>query len=277
MASLDAIFAKEFKTMAQQRQAMSGAFNLYELPLPRDFDGHVDLARRVLIKGIHDEYYEKLNEAECIYWAKPKLKRRRFGSDGKYLKDKDGKFITDEVPLTQGCVAVVSDVKIGVPLKYKPKEAFDYVDCIQKTSPDGSVMRKYVYIIPKDYCYKMNQLALVLSLTRMRSFYYGQEMTLQNGYTVYLFVIPYHYTGVERNYRVLKTKTVSDFSKEVDMIMKFWLDSNILFPVELTQLYESIGDRSNVAYRVLCSNQDSFVRYDKAMSDTGEDEYIDYL
>ena len=30
MASLDAIFAKEFKTMAQQRQAMSGAFNLYE-------------------------------------------------------------------------------------------------------------------------------------------------------------------------------------------------------------------------------------------------------
>jgi len=167
---LDELFAREFRAMAQQRVALSGALSLYSIPLPASFSGKVENVKKVIVNGVHDEYYSKLNGVECIHWTKPNLRRRRFGSDGKYICGADGRVITDSVTLPQSCAAVATSVRIAVPLKYKPKEAFDYVDFASRLNPDGSKERRYVYIIPKNYCYAINQLALVLSLNKLRSF-----------------------------------------------------------------------------------------------------------
>lgn len=271
--SLDLIFAKEFKAMAQQRVAYSGAINLYDLPLPKDFRSGASSMKKVLLRGIREEYYSKLNNVECLHWTRPNLKRRKFGSDGQILTDSNGKAITVDVPLPNGCAAIATDVKLGVPLKFKSKEGFDYVDCITKPRPDGSVERKYIYIIPKKYCYSINQLALVLSLNKLRSFYFGQEMVLQSGHTVYLYVVPYRPGGNEKPYRVLCTKTRNAFGAEVDAIMRFWLQSNILFPLEMTQLSEPFKGEMNVGFRVLCSSLEEFVRYnpDKSLADNTEE------
>lgn len=274
--TLDSIFAKEFKKMSQERVAISGALSLYSLPLPSSFTGRVDTTKKVIINGIRDEYYSKLNRTECIHWTKPNLRRRRFGSNGKFLTDANGRVLSDPVTLPNGCAAVASDIRLGVPLKYKSKEAFEYVDCLSKTLPDGSVERKFVYIIPKEYCYTVNQLALVLSLTRLRSFYYGQEMVLQSGHTVYMYVIPFKPSSTERSYRILRTKTRNDFSAEIEGIMKFWLDAKILYPADLTQLSEPVNGVMNVAYRVLCDTQDEFVRYDPNKSLANDTEDISY-
>lgn len=275
--TLDAIFAKEFKQMSQQRVAYSGAISLFNLPLPNSFSGEVDTTKKVIINGIHDEYYSKLNKSECIHWTRPNLRRRRFGSDGKYLMDANGKVLSDPVSLPNGCAAVASDIKLGVPLKYKPKEQFEYVDCLTKTNPDGSTERKFVYIVPKEYCFAVNQLALVLSLNRLRSFYYGQEIVLQSGHTVYMYVIPFKPSSVERSYRVLKTKTRNDFTAEIEGIMQFWLKAKILYPADLTQLSEPVNGLMNVAYRVLCDTQDEFVRFDPNKSLANDTEDISYI
>lgn len=275
--SLDELFAKEFRATSQQRAGISGALSLYSLPLPESFSGKVEMTRKVIVNGINDQYYSKLNKTECIHWTKPNLRRRRFGSDGQYIKGADGKVIADAVTLPQNCAAVVSTTRLAVPLKYKPKEAFDYVDFMSKKRPDGSVERRFVYIVPKCYCYAVNQLALVLSLNKLRTFYYGQAMVLQSGHTVYMYVIPFKPSTVERSYRILKTKTRNDFGAEIDEIMKYWLGHNILYPIELTSLSEPVKGMMNVAYHVLSDTQDEFVRFDpnKSLADTAEEmEFI---
>lgn len=270
---LDELFAREFRAMAQQRVALSGALSLYSIPLPVSFSGKVENVKKVIINGVRDEYYSKLNGIECVHWTKPNLRRRRFGSDGKYIYGADGKVITDSVTLPQSCAAVATNVRIAVPLKYKPKEAFDYVDFASRLNPDGSKERRYVYIVPKNYCYAVNQLALVLSLNKLRSFYYGQEMVFQSGHTVYLYVIPFRPSSIEHSYRVLKTKTRNDFSAEIDELMKLWMQANILFPVELTNLSEPVKGRMNVAYNILNDTQDEFIRFDpnRSLADSSEE------
>lgn len=271
--SLDEIFFKEFKEMSQQRVAISGALSLYDLPLPKYFTGKVDIHKRVFLAGIRDEYYSKLNKSEPIYWTKPNLRRRKFGAGGVFLKDRNGNIVTEQVTLPQSCIAVASDRSIRVPLKHVSEEGFEYVDCLSRKKNDGTVERLFIYIIPKKYCYLVNQLALVLSLNKLRNFYYGQEMVLQSGHTVYLYVIPFKSSSVDRPYRILMTKTVNNFSQEIDGIMKFWLNAKILYPVELTALSEPVRDTYNVAYRVLSDTQAEFVRFDpnKSLADDSEE------
>lgn len=256
MPSLDQIFAREFKDMAQQRKAMTGAFTLDALAVPK-FGVGVDKKRRVLLMGINDEYYGKLNNEEVIYWARPNLKRRKFGAGGAFLKDNTGKIIVEDVPLTQGCIAVISKTRIGVPLKYKPREDFQYVDCYCRNNECS-----YIYIIPKKYCYALNQCALVVSLTRLRSFYAGCSVVLCSGHTVYVYVIPYNPLRETYNYRVLASKTSCNFQKEINQLLNFWVMNNMAFQVADTALSEPVNGSYNVAYNEFSTNLSEFMRFD---------------
>ena len=273
MPSLEQIFAKEFKNMCQQRVAITGTFALEQLAVPK-FSSGIDKKRRILIKGIEDEYYSKLNNEECIYWARPNLKRRKFGAGGKYLKDKAGNYILEDVPLTQGCVAVISKRKVGVPLKHKPTKGFQYVDCVVKRNDEGEIIDCcYIYIIPKEHCFMLNQCALVLSLNRLRSYYTGLSVVLQSGHTIYVHVIPYNPLREQQSYRVLASKTSCNFKEDIEKLIAFWQSMGMAFSYNDTMLTEPVNGTLNVAYTEYCTTQDEFVRFDpnKSMNVTSDE------
>lgn len=273
MPSLDEIFYKEFNQMLSQRKAQCGVVGLYDLVLPDDVaNGKIDTHEKVFINGITDEYYSKLNNTENILLSRPNLKRRKFDYKGEFIK-KDDNFVYEEVDVHTGCVAIISKEKLGVPLKYKPNDDFTYVDMISKATESGEVDRRYIYILPKKYCYKLNQVALVISLNKMRVYYNGISMALQNGNVIYLYTIPYKPSKSERSYRCIGTKTSLDFSQELNSIRDFWLKNNILFDYQSCELYEGVKGRSNVAYEEFPQVLESYIRYnpDKSLADVKEE------
>lgn len=273
MPSLDEIFYKEFNQMLSQRKAQCGVVGLYDLVLPDDVaNGKIDTHEKVFINGITDEYYSKLNNTENILLSRPNLKRRKFDYKGEFIK-KDDNFVYEEVDVHTGCVAIISKEKLGVPLKYKPNDDFIYVDMISKATESGEVDRRYIYILPKKYCYKLNQVALVISLNKMRVYYNGISMALQNGNVIYLYTIPYKPSKSERSYRCIGTKTSLDFSQELNSIRDFWLKNNILFDYQSCELYEGVKGRSNVAYEEFPQVLESYIRYnpDKSLADVKEE------
>lgn len=273
MQSLDDMFVKEFSQMMAQRKAHTGIMNLYDLPLPQDVqNGVVSQNERILIRGISDEYYGKLNDTEVILLSRPSLKRRKFDYKGEFIK-KDGNYVFEEVDVHSGNVAIVSSTKLGVPLKYKPKEDFTYVDVISKEKDNGEKDIRYIYIIPKKYCYKLNQVALVLSLNKMRVYYNGIRLSLQNGHSVFIYTIPYKPTKSERSYRCIGTKTELDFSQELESIKNFWLENNILFDFASCEVACENKPITNVAYEQFPQVIESYTRYNpnKSLADTKDD------
>lgn len=274
--TLDEMFAKEFKNMLSQRKAYSGVVGLYDLQLPKELDNRkIETHNKVLIHGVSDEYYSKLNDTEAVLMSRPDLKRRKFDYKGEFIRDKKtDEFITEEVDVPRNCVAIVSSEKIGVPLKYKPKEDMIFVDVIEKDANDI----RYIYIIPKKYCYKLNQTALVISHNKMRVYYNGMGLALQNGNVIYLYTIPYKPSNSERSYRVICTKTGLDYSAELNSIRDFWLKNGVLFDYQMCSLEDGVKGRNNVAYEDLPQVLDNYIRYDpeKSLADVKEDINIEY-
>lgn len=248
--------------MMNKRCAVTGNFGLYDIEVPV-FSEDVSTREMCYIKGISEQYYNILNDSEAMIWSHGKLSRREFDSSGNFIKDKDGNYKVKGVTLPHNCIAVMSDLQIGVPTRFKSKEDFCYVDYVQRKKPNAEIETKYVYIIPREYCYKLNQTALVLSYTKLRSYYAGSSVALTNGYVLYMYVIPYRpTTNRHHSYRVLCTKTSIDYQKEIDECIKFWSSKGMLFPYEYCELSEGVKGKSNVAYEILPDVLSEFVRYD---------------
>ena len=263
------LFFKEFNAMVLALRAYNGPVNIYDMPLP-DIPFHRELHEIAYIQGIETEYYNKLNESEAIIWKEGKLKRRKFDYRGEYMTDSDGNVITEEVTLPQDCIAIVSEIRIGVPYKFKTEEPFAYVDMVKR---DDKIY--YVYIVPKKYCYKINQTALILNTNKMRVYYQGIGLTLKNGSIVYLYVIPYKPTQKERGYRVLCSHTNIDYSKEFVAIRDYWLQNNYMFNPALCNLYEGTKGRNNATLIEFPTVLDEYERFniDKPMSNDTLDEF----
>lgn len=263
------LFFKEFNAMVLALRAYNGPVNIYDMPLP-DIPFHRELHEIAYIQGIETEYYNKLNESEAIIWKEGKLKRRKFDYRGEYMTDSDGNVITEEVTLPLDCIAIVSEIRIGVPYKFKTEESFAYVDMVKR---DDKIY--YVYIVPKKYCYKINQTALILNTNKMRVYYQGIGLTLKNGSIVYLYVIPYKPTQKERGYRVLCSHTNIDYSKEFVAIRDYWLQNNYMFNPALCNLYEGTKGRNNAALIEFPTVLDEYERFniDKPMSNDTLDEF----
>lgn len=249
MASLDEIFAKEFKKMMNDLKATSGYINLTDIPVPPEM---VTMMQRshsemVAIYPMNDQYYSRLGNTMAILW-RGTLKKRKFDYKGNFMTDKSGNFIYQDISCPGDCAAVVSSISIQVPLKYKPSENMSYVDMISRKLDDGSDETYFVYIIPKKYLYKINQTALVLSWNKLRVYYSGVQLAMQNGRYLYLYIIPHKPTrNGQHNYRVLMTKPSIDYSAELMLLNKYWLDNNIIFNPAICELNEPVRDTTNVA------------------------------
>lgn len=275
MATLDEIFAREFRQTCQKREAITGAINLNAISVPPELSGvqrGFEKMTKVRLKGITDEYYSRLTDSDVFLWLRPHLMRRTFDCEGRFIRDTEtNKYITKDVTLPNGCCAVISDKGIGVPLKYSSKEGFDYVDFV---TVNGK--RYFVYIVPKQYAYKMSELCLVLSFNRLRSFYSSMELKLMSGHTLYLSVVPYSPRRAENsNYRVLKVKASRDFSVEWQQLYNYWVSSGVLYPREMCELSMPVRDITNVAYRDLNPTLEEYQIYDytKSLKDTGNDSF----
>ncbi len=250
--------------MMHQLHANTPQLGIMEVPIPSVWSSNQQVSTfdRVIIFNIQDEYYKKLNETEHMVCKKGVLTRRKFDYKGEFMTDKEGKYITEEVTLPRSCIAIISDIKLGVPNQYKTTEEFLYVDFISKENEDGSKTIKYIYIVPKKYCYKINQTALVLSWTRLRSYYKGLRVALTNGSYIFVHVIPYKPTdNTVKNYRVLCTKSEEDYERELGVLSQAWLANGIMFNPMDCQLYEGVKGRNNMAFEELNSTLDMHYAY----------------
>ena len=263
------LFFKEFNAMVLSLRAYNGPVNIYDIPLP-DVHFHRELHEIAYIQGINTKYYNKLNDSEALIWKEGKLKRRKFDYRGEYMLDTEGNVLTEEVTLPQDCIAVVSEIQIGVPYKFKTEESFAYVDMVKRNDKIY-----YVYIVPKKYCYKINQTALVLNTNKMRVYYQGIGLTLKNGSVIYLYVIPYKPTQKEKGYRVLCSHTDVDYTNEFVAIRDYWLQNNYMFNPALCNLYEGTKGRNNAAMIEFPTVLDEYERFnmEKPMSVDTLDEF----
>lgn len=274
MSDLNTIFMREFKQTMRQRRAITTNMALKDLEMPGSLGTPVCISpyKQVHIQGIECEYYNKLNETDACLLSRPSLLRRKFDSAGEFIKDKDGKYVTESVPVPRECCAIISSVRIGVPLKFSSgDEKFIYVDYLTQKGNKNRV--RYIYIVPKDYCYEISQTALVLSLNKIRGFYYGERVTLQNGFDVYFYVIPYKPTTSTRAYRVIATRNSDSYSAEIDAIKNLWSQRGILFPPELLTVPEDVVPGGNLGYELLNPTFDIYEKYDlnKSLAKVGDD------
>lgn len=283
MQTYDRLFSKEFKDMMFGRKSISmnnPNFSFLNIPTP-----HIGSMRKeapktplALVRNISEPYFDKLNNSEVQIVGKSTLYKRKVKSDGTFWVDDNGKFVTDEIHVPSTSVGVLSDIPIGIrrfiyddngnKVEVKVSEGFKYVDYIEKGGK-----RKYIYIIPKEYVYKLSLCALILTPNRHRVFYKGCRLALQSGNYVYMYVIPFTARNVDRGYKILGVKSTFVFDEEVKLLLKYWQDIGVIFNLGMTQLDNPINGVTNlglVDIEGTCSSDD-FCRYKYSLADTVDD------
>lgn len=276
MASADEIFYKEFKQMMGELKSMNGNVDLYDVPMPPSLEQRLKIEKRdmVAIAEIPDQYYGKLGNSFALLWGRGRLARRKYDYKGEYMLDKNGNFTWQDVTVPQDCVAILSDRSIGVPNSYKPKgDHFEYVEMVVKKVGDKE-LRKFVYIIPRKYCYKVNQTALVLSWNKLRVYYSSISLAMRNGNTLFIGVVPYKPTSnTTHNYRVLMSKPSVDYNEELAILRDYWIKQNVIFNPAHCVLYTGAQGRDNAAMQAFNGVLDTYMMFD-ANKPLGEDDSI---
>lgn len=266
MQSLDEIFYKEFTNMMNSLKGINGQCSLTDIALPPEAEGRffIEKKQKVLIRGITEDYYNKLNESEVLLWGSSAMRRRKYDYKGEFITDKDGRYILQDVPCPNDCVGIISTQSIGVPAKYRSKDSCQYVDMVSKRGADGKMMHRFVYIVPKKFCYQIKQTALVLSWNKLRRFYSGNMLSMQNGSYLYLYIVPYNPSSQVHSYRVLHCKTSVDYSAEISLLKNYWIENNIIFNPAWCQLDDFFRGRENMAYLPLNGTEDIYERFDES-------------
>jgi len=109
----------------------------------------------------------------------------------------------------------------------------------------------------------VNQSALVISWNKLtRSYYKGAGVSLVDGNTLYLYIIPYKPSASVTAYRVLKTGTNPDnLDKDLKMLIDYWKKSNYIFNPMYCNLQEGSKGRLNMAYEVLAGRIDYYEEF----------------
>lgn len=284
----DSIFNREFKEMMNSRKAHVTGFALNTIPLPdfktlpqsSKFSFYTGSKSRkvALIKGVTEPFFDRLTNTEVELVGRTKLYKRQVLSDGSFRKDANDSYVADEVTVPQSSVAVLSPISIGlkrvvknergVELEHRPSEGFRYVDYVE--TKEG---RKYIYIIPRQYVYRLTLVALMITHNRHRNFYHGTRIALQNGHYVYLYTAPYTYRE-NMGAHILGIKASTDFDKEVKLLLDFWQQKKIMFPIQDTLLSEQVGGVTNLGFQEMegTLTVEDFKRYDKSLAEEVRDE-----
>jgi hypothetical protein len=280
----DSIFHKEFRDMMNGRKSIAQNFNLVDLPLPKldTMINGVPKGQMALIKGIKEPFFDRLNTEEVQLVGRTTLQKRQVLSDGTFRKTKDGKYEYTQVPVAHENVAIISKLSIGLKRKilvngaerqHKVSEGYRYIDFMET-----NVGRKYIYIVPKDFAFRLNMCALVITPNKRRVYFQGCRLALQNGNYVYLYVIPFTYRE-NMDTRILGVKSNFNFNKEVASIIKYWSEIGVIFNLSLTALEGQINGLTNLGITDLDGTvvSDDFRKYNCSMAEEKEEDFKNSL
>lgn len=246
MAETDVILHREFKRMMAARKSVAKSINILDLPVPPQFSD-MQVPKRVIVsfRGIKEPFFDKLEGTMAELVGRTQLSKRKYLADGSFQKDTNGKFITTPVTVPQTSVAILSTVSIGLRREvngkvHKVSDGFKYVDYVET-----KVGRKYIYIVPRDFTYRLNLCALILTPNRRRMFLKGARIALQNGDFTYLYVVPFRFRE-QGDARVLGVKNSYNFDQEVDALVKHWTEQGVMFHPGLTALVDNISGFTNL-------------------------------
>lgn len=150
-----------------------------------------------------------------------------------FQKNEDGTYVYKDYPVSTGSIVVRSDKDLSIPFEYwkNPKEGYGYVDFV--------ISREYgmefMYMLPRNCLYKVNQTALVLSVKDMKN-YMGMGYTTWNTGKIFLHVVPYNPNSSYVGSKVLKTGNSLDYKKEITAIVNFWQENNVVPEIRLCAL-----------------------------------------
>lgn len=280
----DSLFYKEFRDMMNGRRSLAHNYRLVDLPLP-ELEGMTigePKGKMALVKGIKEPFFDRLNGQEVQLVGRTQLQKRQVLSDGSFRTDKDGNFVTTQVPVPHDNVAILSSVSIGlkrfievdgVKREHKVTEGYRYVDYVE-----GKQGRRYIYIVPKQFVYRLSLCALILTPNKRRVFFKGCKLALQNGNYVYLYVVPYTYRD-NIDIRVLGVKSSYNFDTEVTQIIQYWMHIGVIFNLNLTALEGQVYGQTNLGILDLEGTivSEDYQRLGVSMAEEKEEEFNNSL
>ena len=149
-------------------------------------------------------------------------------------------------------------------------QGYRYVDYVETKAG-----RRYIYIVPKDFVYRLNMCALVITPNKRRTFFNGYKLALQNGNYVYMYVIPFTYRD-NLDVSVLGVKSGFDFGVEVKAIIAFWMQIGVMFNLDITALENQINGQTNLGIIELEGTvvSEDYKRFGVSMAEETEDTLI---
>lgn len=276
----DSLFHKEFRDMMNGRRSLAVNFDIRKLPLPElnTIGKGAPKRKMALVRGVKEQFFERLNKSEVQLVGRTTLRKRQVLPDGTFRKDKEGNYEFKDVPVSHGCVAVLSSISIGLKRTVDGKvhtvsEGYRYVDYVE--TKQG---RKYIYILPKEFVYRLNMCALVLTPNKRRSYFHGFKLALQSGTYVYLYAIPYTYRE-QMDACVLGVKSGFDFTQETNAIIRHWMNMGVIFNLTVTALEGQVNGETNVGFSELEGTivSEDYKRFGESMATEKEDVLSDSI
>lgn len=216
---------------------MLGNKNIHEVPLPPECElwkptlGKVEFA----VKGIKHKSYMGLNKT--LVQKLPngfQAKRRKIDKSTRgFQKDSNDKYVYEDYKIPSGSMIVLSEKDLNLSYNdyIEQKDGYGYVDFTIKQGK-----KIFMYVLPKEVLYAVNQTALVLSLKSSMSCYNGYGYTTWDKGAVYLYVIPYKPNRKYEASKVLKAGHILDYSKEIKMISDYWTNVHYIPDIPLSAL-----------------------------------------
>lgn len=212
-----------------------GCRDIYSVKLPSVVDTwEVSGTEVYAIKGIEEEYYKELNKSLVRKLPRNMTAKRRVINKitREFKKDEEGKYIYEDYKVPSGSVVVTSEKTINLPysLYSKSDKGYGYIDFCHV---DGKLL--YIYVLPREVLYRVHQTALALSVKTMKGYAgYGYK-TWKEG-VIYLHVIPYSPNSTYAGSKILKTGITTNYLKEIEEIVNFWQENNIMPKISLCEL-----------------------------------------
>lgn len=168
------------------------------------------------VKGIaEDSIFSVLNNTEVrgLGGYKPQIYVYDVGRVPK--KDPEGNKVTKPTSPPKDSLFIRSKDKITIPARFKQgTNGFDYAN-YWKDAPDGY---HYIWAIPKENIYPMNEVALSVSTRTMKAYKSYQFSTWQYG-EIYISVIPYNANAKYEATRILSVGTDLDFDEKITYLV----------------------------------------------------------
>ena len=257
MKSLEEVFIREFKDNVR----LVGSKDIYSVPLPKDISRwEVSGTEEYKINGIEDEFYSKLNGTVVRRMPKGyKAARREIDKGSRtYKRDDEGKFIYKDYPVPSGSAVVSSPVNIGLPYKryVKDIDGYGYVDYM-KDKASGVML--YIYVVPKDFLYRVHQTALAISVKNMKN-YQGMGYLSWNNGVIYIHVIPYNPNSQYIGSKILKTGHTVDYTKEIHLLSDYWEKVGFIPNIQ----YCALQNETNLVLKPTVTGYDEYYPVDDA-------------